>query len=127
MKAISSAAVKRKGFGSVIAVIGFLLSPLSWWNDLVVNVPLALLFAWCLSFFYPAAFTASVILGYWLTNVLGLMLIHLGGAMVLSNTPKRYDRRLLARDLIIALFYTALIVVLVKCRVLGPLPNFFKQ
>ena len=31
----------RKMSGGVMAFIGFMLSPLSWWNDLFVNVPLA--------------------------------------------------------------------------------------
>ena len=50
------------------AFIGFMLSPLSWWNDLFVNVPLALAFAWLVSLFWPAVFTASFVLGYWLRN-----------------------------------------------------------
>ena len=32
---------KRKAYGGLLGFIGFLLSPLSWWNDLFVNVPLA--------------------------------------------------------------------------------------
>lgn len=35
--------LKIKSF--FIAVVGFVLSPLSWWNDLFVNIPLAYLFA----------------------------------------------------------------------------------
>ena len=62
---------KRKVTGGVLAMIGFMLSPLSWWNDLFVNVPLALAFAWLVSLFYKPAFAASLVIGYWLTNVLG--------------------------------------------------------
>ena len=36
---------KRKITGGILGVVGFMLSPLSWWNDAVVNLPLALLFA----------------------------------------------------------------------------------
>src|SRR5437762_2871403 len=68
--------LRRKGWGTALAFVGFMLSPLSWWNDLVVNVPLALAFAWLVSWFYRGAFAASFILGYWLTNVLGLVLMH---------------------------------------------------
>ena len=46
-----------------------MLSPLSWWNDLFVNVPLALAFAWIVSFFYKPAFEICVIVGYWLSNI----------------------------------------------------------
>ena len=51
-------------FFIVVPCFTFLLSPLSWWNDLFVNVPLALAFAWVVSWFWPTAFTASFVLGY---------------------------------------------------------------
>jgi hypothetical protein len=77
--------------GSVVVFIGYMLSPLSWWNDLFVNVPLALAFAWVVTVFYKPAFTPSLILGYWLTNVLGFVLMHKGAQQVLprkiGNTP----------------------------------------
>src|SRR5437879_10644200 len=69
---------KRKLTGGAVAMIGFMLSPLSWWNDLFVNVPIALAFAWAVSFLYKPAFEASLIVGYWLTNVLGFILMHKG-------------------------------------------------
>jgi hypothetical protein len=43
---------KRKATGGVLALVGYMLSPLSWWNDLFVNVPLALGFAWLIGWFY---------------------------------------------------------------------------
>jgi len=49
-----------------MTLIGFMLSPLSWWNDLFVNVPLAIAFAWLVSWFHKPAFTAALVLGYWL-------------------------------------------------------------
>src|ERR1035438_1053489 len=52
---------KRKMTGGVVAMIGFMLSPLSWWNDLFVNVPLALAFAWLVSWFYKPAFTTALV------------------------------------------------------------------
>ena len=33
--------VKRKIYGGFLSVLGFMLSPLSWWNDAFVNLPLA--------------------------------------------------------------------------------------
>ena len=74
---------KRKLTGGTLAFVGFMLSPLSWWNDLIVNVPLALVFAWLVSFFYPPAFKSCVIIGYWLTNVLGFILMHKGAQKML--------------------------------------------
>src|SRR5207245_5181818 len=97
---------KRKMKGGLVGFIGFMLSPLSWWNDLFVNVPLAVAFAWLVSLFYPPAFKPAVVVGYWLTNVLGFVLLHKGAQQMLSDQPKAYRRRELARNLAISLLYT---------------------
>jgi hypothetical protein len=91
-----------------------MLSPLSWWNDMFVNVPLALVFAWLISAFYKPAFGPSLVIGYWLTNVLGFVLMHKGAQTMLSEKEQKYSRRDLLKDVAISLLYTALIVALVK-------------
>ncbi len=116
---------KRKFGGSVVAFIGFMLSPLSWWNDLFVNVPLALAFAWVVALFYQPAFKPAVVVGYWLSNVLGFVLMHKGAAKVLSDEDKPYTWRSLLRDVVISLLYTALIIVLIKMGVLQPIQAYF--
>jgi hypothetical protein len=118
---------KRKVSGGILAVIGFMLSPLSWWNDLVVNLPLALAFAWVVSLFYQPAFEASVILGYWLTNVLGFFLMHKGAQRAMSDVVKKYSRRELLRDFGISLLYTGLIVLLLKLHILKPITGYFER
>jgi hypothetical protein len=117
---------KRKAAGGVLTAIGFMLSPLSWWNDLFVNVPLALAFAWLASWFYKPAFEASLVVGYWLTNVLGFILMHKGAQKVISEKQGRYSRRDLLRDVGISLLYTLLIVGLVKLGILQPIQSYFK-
>jgi hypothetical protein len=124
---------KRKVTGGILGVIGFMLSPLSWWNDAVVNLPLALIFASLVGLVYrPAAnpgshtFDAMVILGYWLTNVLGFVLMHKGAQQALFREEKKYSRRELVKDVAISLAYTALIVVLIKMGVLKPITAYFK-
>ena len=106
-------------------MVGFMLSPLSWWNDLFVNVPLALAFAWIVSLFYRPAFNASVLVGYWLTNVLGFVLMHKGAQKAISSGERKYSPKELARDIGISLLYTALIVVLIKIGVLKPISAYF--
>jgi hypothetical protein len=123
----SRMAWKRKLTGSIVALIGYMLSPLSWWNDMFVNVPLALLFAWSVSFFYKPAFAASLVLGYWLTNVIGFILLHKGAQQLLSNELKTYSRRELLKDVLISVIYTLVIVALVKLGILKPIQNYFPQ
>ena len=116
---------KRKITGGILVVVGFMLSPLSWWNDLLVNVPLALVFAWLVSLLYKPAFTPALIVGYWLTNVVGFILMQKGAESIVRENPKKYSRRDLLRDVGISLAYTAVIVVLVKIGVLKPIESYF--
>jgi hypothetical protein len=125
---------KQKVSGGILGFIGFMLSPLSWWNDAVVNLPLALLFAWFIGIFYkPAAekgstaFDAMVILGYWLTNILGFVLMHKGVKQIVSSKDSTYSRRSFAKDLAISLLYTLLIVILIKLGVLQPIQGYFTK
>ena len=120
-------ALKRKITGGFLAVAGYLLSPLSWWNDAFVNLPLALAFAWVVSFAYKPAFEVSLIVGYWLTNVLGFVLMHKGAQKVLSKEEKKYSRRDLLKDVVISLLYSAVIVILLKTGVLKPFENYFTK
>jgi len=116
---------RRRAGGSILAFVGFMLSPLSWWNDLFVNVPLAVAFAWVVALFYRPAFAPAVVLGYWLTNIAGFILMHKGAQLCFSAKPLAYTRRDLLRDLAVSLLYTALIVVLIRLGLLKPIANYF--
>lgn len=118
---------KRKFGGSVLGVIGFLLSPLSWWNDAFVNLPLAIGFGWVVALLHRPAFEASIVVGYWLTNVLGFVLMHKGATAMLTDEERRYTWCTFAKDLAISLLYTAVIVLLLKTNVLRPLENYFPK
>lgn len=116
---------KRKMTGGFLAVIGYLLSPLSWWNDAFVNLPLALAFAWIVSAIYKPIFAAALIVGYWLTNVLGFVLMHKGAQQFLSEKSLPYSRREILKDVAVSLAYTVVIVILVKAGVLKPIQGYF--
>ena len=106
-------------------MVGFMLSPLSWWNDLFVNVPLAVAFAWPVSLLYKPAFAPALVLGYWLTNILGFVLMHKGAQKMLSEKQRPYSGRDALRDVGVSLLYTALILALVKLGILQPIKNYF--
>lgn len=94
-----------------------MLSPLSWWNDLLVNVPLAFGFAWLVALIAPKAFMTAAVIGYWLTNVAGFLLMHKGAVLVVSrDTPPPFSWRAVCVDVAISLGYTLLIVVLVQAK-----------
>ena len=114
---------RRRASGGTLAFIGYMLSPLSWWNDLFVNWPIAFAFAWVAGWFFKPAFTASLILAYWLTNLLGFVLMQKGGAKIISQDDPPYSRKCLCRDLAISVLYTLLIVALVRMGVIAPIQD----
>jgi len=112
---------KRKATGGVLAFIGYMLSPLSWWNDAFVNIPLALAFAWVVALFYKPAFEASWVLGYWLTNIIGMVMMHKGAQKMLRKEDRKYSWRDSVRDVGISLLYTGVIVLLLKLGIVKPI------
>ena len=115
---------RRRAQGSVLAFIGFMLSPLSWWNDHFVNVPIALVLAWSVALFWPAGFATSFVIAYWLTNVAGLWLLHLG-VRRMSTTETVVKPGVLRKTLLVSLLYTVLLIALVQWRLLQPPPAYF--
>jgi hypothetical protein len=113
----------RIALGSATVIIGFILSPVSWWNDLFVNVPLAYLLSYPFSLINSALFLPSFIFCYWLTNILGFILMHQGVVEVRNgihnnNSQKRNNPKLwflwftYKRDLIASIVYTLAVLVL---------------
>lgn len=102
--------MKHPLLSSGMIAIGFILSPLSWWNDLVINVPLSYLISWPFSLLSDALFPVAFILAYWLTNLLGLLMLHWGGHNFLSKSASTFSVR---NSLIVSVVYTLVIMVLV--------------
>ncbi|MFC4358652.1 hypothetical protein ACFO0N_11945 [Halobium salinum] len=109
----------RRLRGSVLATVGFVLSPLSWWNDLLVNVPLAYAFATVVALAARDQFLPALVVGYWLTNVVGLVLLHVGAQDVVSEEGRSYTKRALLTDVVLAVGYTVLVVAAVRVGWLG--------
>jgi len=110
---------KQKWSKSIIlSVIGYILSPLSWWNDLFINVPLAYLLTWpigkALSFFIPINYNLYLfifIVNYWITNLLGFILMHYG---IISLRDKEYSKKNIFISLGFALLYTLIIILIAQ-------------
>jgi hypothetical protein len=50
--------------GGILATLGYLLSPASWYNDLFINIPLAYLFAFPFGLISEKLFMPFMIVGY---------------------------------------------------------------
>ncbi|MEW6611067.1 MAG: hypothetical protein AB1352_05635 [Patescibacteria group bacterium] len=59
----------------VLWVIGFILSPLSFWNDLFVNVPISWTLALPVALLYRPAFPFAFSVVYIATNVVGMWMM----------------------------------------------------
>lgn len=115
----------RRLVSGIVAFIGYILSPLSWWNDTFINLPLAYLFASLISLASHRLFAPAMILGYWLTNIAGILLMARGTAGLIAGDSPRPGRRQLVWSLIAATGYTLLIVLLYAFGILKPLRELF--
>jgi uncharacterized membrane protein len=115
--------LKIKSF--FIAVVGFVLSPLSWWNDLFVNIPLAYLFAVPFGFISEKYFLPAMIVGYWITNIVGFILLHYGLVGMFQKEKKKYSRKQLFKDFLISIVYTIVVVLLVYFDILRLPSEYF--
>lgn len=116
----------KKILNGFIFFIGWVLSPLTWWNDQFVNVPLSYLLA---NLFYPIKnilpiqFKWLVILSYYFTNLLGIIFMYFGGRnLIVSFTDK--VKALLIMLLFLAI-YTVIMLYLDRQGKLVPLGNLF--
>jgi hypothetical protein len=112
----------RRAAGTFSFLVGYLLSPFTWWNDLVVNLPLAWALASALSWISPRLFAPALVVAYWMTNLLGLLLMGLGGVHAAGARPSARARALALAG---SLAYTLAIVLLVWLGVLRPIPIFW--
>lgn len=119
---------KQKIYGGIQGTIGFLLSPLTWWDDAYVNIPLAYIGAWIVSLIYKPAFGTAFVINYWITNILGFVMMHKGANKILQKEggSRPYSGKDIIKDIAVSLGYTVLMVVLIKLKVIKPIGDYFK-
>ena len=90
-------------------------------------MPLAYIFAWLVSIFYRQLFGPGFVVGYWLTNIIGLVMMHKGICQMVSEKycePANRRKRLL-HDLLISIGYTGIIILLLKFKIIRPAGEYF--
>ncbi|GAB4242647.1 MAG: hypothetical protein Kow00121_68320 [Elainellaceae cyanobacterium] len=100
-----------------------MLSPLSWWNDLFFNLPIAYAFGYAVSWANSNWFIPATIAGYWISNVLGILMMQFGaGDMLFDNGDRN-----LKKDILVGLgtstAYTVAVLALLYFHVLET-PSF---
>lgn len=111
--------VFKKLRGGFLLVIGFMLSPLSWWNDLFFNLPIAYFFGYVCSLVYADLLVPCAIAGYWVSNIAGIFLMQLGAVDILQNQPKQRNlKQELLTGVISSSAYTIVILALLQFKIL---------
>jgi hypothetical protein len=116
--------ILKKLRGGFFLVIGFLLSPMSWWNDLFFNLPIAYGFGYLCSLLSPNLLVPCSIAGYWLSNILGIMLMQAGAMDVLQESQERNLKKELLTGFASSTAYTLLILVLIYFKIIDA-PSLF--
>ncbi len=72
-------------FRWITFTIGWLLSPLTPWNDAILNLPLAYVMASLLIRVLPFPFAVLFLGCYWLTNLIGILMVLWSGHRLMNG------------------------------------------
>lgn len=108
----------KKLRGGFLIGLGYMLSPLSWWNDLFFNLPIAYLFAYCLSWAFPDSFLLLTLIGYWLSNVLGMVMMQFGATDMFWGDRDRNPKKEVLMGIGTSTLYTVAVMALLYFHVL---------
>ena len=99
--------------------IGWILSPFTFWNDAFVNIPLSYIAANLLLRTLHVRFVPAMLVCYWVSNILGLVMMYLSGRGLVKN---REDlRRELRNFLVTMAIYSIVLVILARAGILRPI------
>jgi hypothetical protein len=109
----------KKLRGGFLLVLGYLLSPLCWWNDLLFNLPIAYFFGYLCSLFSPKLLIPCTIIGYWLSNVIGILFMQFGSVDILQKDgQERNLRKDLLNGFVSSTVYTLVIMLLIQLKII---------
>jgi uncharacterized PurR-regulated membrane protein YhhQ (DUF165 family) len=103
---------------NTIFFIGWLLSPLTFWNDAFINIPLSYLLANIFVRFFPKNFVHTVVIFYWLTNVIGLFMMYVSGKYMIKS-GKGIKKELISL-ILTTIVYSVILILLGRTGILKP-------
>jgi uncharacterized membrane protein len=66
-----------------------------------------------------------MVVGYWITNIVGFILLHYGLIGMIKKEEKKYSRKQLIKDLLISVVYTIIVVLLVRLDIIRLPSQYF--
>jgi len=107
----------KKIFFAAVSFIGWILSPFTWWNDAFVNLPIAYLSANIINRLFANSFLSVFLVSYWLTNILGIVLMYVGAS---GLSPKGLLKNSFRAVLIAIIVYSVISAFLIWVKVIKP-------
>ncbi len=105
--------------GVVLASVGFVLSPLSWWDDIVINIPVAYIFSAPFGLISKSLFLPAFIVAYWIEDVVGVVLLHHGVVLMAKKAHHvKSVKEEVVQSLPFTVVYTIIMALLAKYGVL---------
>lgn len=98
--------------------IGWLLSPLTLWNDAFINIPISYVCASLVTKFSDIDFLQSVLVFYWLSNLLGIGLMFFSGRLMAKD--KGYSFGSVLSTAFTIIIYSVILILLVDLNILKP-------
>lgn len=108
----------NKHINRLVFFIGWLLSPLTFWNDALINIPLSYLLASFIYRFLQADFLLLVLCAYWLSNIAGIAMMYLSGKSMMGGKP--YSLKEVMKVAMTMAVYSAILALLYRSGILKP-------
>lgn len=99
--------------------IGWLLSPATFWNDAFVNIPISYICAGLFVKSYHTDFLFTVLVFYWLSNILGICIMYISGARIFTSGRSNVLREAFKLAIAVAA-YSVLLAILGKIGLIKP-------
>lgn len=99
--------------------LGWLLSPVTFWNDAFINIPLAYLIASLVVKVFSVDFLSAVLASYWLSNAVGIVMMYAAGKSLLRD--KANPLREVLKLFLVVVIYSAILLLIGKAGILKPL------
>ncbi|MFA6142381.1 MAG: hypothetical protein WC738_03700 [Candidatus Omnitrophota bacterium] len=102
----------------IIFFLGWLLSPFTFWNDAFVNIPISYIAANLVFRAVHIKFMTLVLIFYWLSNGLGILLMYLTGRKLMGRGRRGKE---LINVVVAIIAYSLLLLLLNKFGILKPI------
>ena len=104
---------------NAVFFIGWMLSPLTFWNDVFVNIPISYLCASLAVRFIKTDFLFLVLIFYWLSNLFGILMMIFSGKSIIEDKSNRLHA--LITLLVTVVIYSVIIIILNRTGILKPI------